>query len=118
MSNLSQFLGGASSSGGGGGGGNANFSTDPYERAAWYVWTANDTSNRAYITYNHYNRPITSWRNSGGYPNMDSTHGYETTNNHSGVMTTNSHSSSSTRSHGSNSVSGGGGDIGLSLIHI
>ena len=114
MSNLSQFLGGASSSSssGGGGGGNSTFSTDPFERAAWYVWTANDTSNRAYITYNHYNRPLTSWRNSGNYPNMDSTHGYETMNNNSGVMTTNSNSSSNTRSYGSSSVSGGGGDIG------
>ena len=113
MSNLSQFLGGASSSSGGsGGGGNSSFSTDPYERAAWYVWTANDTSNRGYIVYNHYNRPLSSWRNSGNYPNMDSTNGYETTNNHSGVMTTNSHGSSSTRSYGSNMPSGGGGDIG------
>ena len=114
MSNLSQFLGGASSSSssGGGGGGNSTFSTDPFERAAWYVWTAYDTSNRAYITYNHYNRPLTSWRNSGNYPNMDSTHGYETMNNNSGVMTTNSNSSSNTRSYGSSSVSGGGGDIG------
>ena len=102
MSNLSQFLGGASSSGGGGGGGNANFSTDPYERAAWYVHTAVDTSSRGHIVYNHYNRPITTWSNLSG-PNLDSSYGPETTNNNSGVMATNSHSSSSTRSHGSNS---------------
>ena len=112
MSNLSQFLGGASSSsGGGGGGGNANFSTDPYERAAWYVHTAVDTSSRGYIVYNHYNRPITTWSNLSG-PNLDSSYGPETTNNNSGVMTTNSHGSSSTRSYGSSSVSGGSGDIG------
>jgi hypothetical protein len=111
MSNLSQFLGGSSGSSGGGGGGNANFSTDPFERAAWYVHTAVDTSSRGYIVYNHYNRPITTWSNLSG-PNLDSSYGPETTNNHSGVMTTNSHSSSSTRSHGSNAVSGGSGDIG------
>ncbi len=112
MSNLSQFLGGSSgSSSGGGASGNATLSADPFERAAWYVHTAVDTSSRGHIVYNHYNRPITTWSNLSG-PNLDSSYGPETTNNNSGVMTTNSHSSSSTRSYGSSSVSGGSGDIG------
>ncbi len=113
MSNLSQFIGGSSgSSSSGGGGGNSLFSADPFERPAWYVWTAVDTSSRGYVVYNHYNRPLTSWRNGNNWDNLDSTYGYETTNNNSSVFTTNSHSSSSTRSYGSSSVSGSSGDIG------
>ena len=111
MSNLSQFLGGSSgSSSSSGGGGNSTFSSDPYERAAWYVWTSTDSSTRGYIVYNHYNHPLTSWRNDNGN-NMDSSYGYETTNNNT-VWNTNSHSSSSTRSYASSSVSGSSGDIG------
>ena len=113
MSNLSQFLGGASSSGGGGGGGgNSLFSSDPFERPAWYVWTAIDTATRGYIVYNHYNRPLTSWRNGNNWDNLDSTYGYETTNNNPSVFTTNSTASSSTRTYGSSAVSGSSGDIG------
>ena len=112
MSNLSQFLGGssgsASSSGGSGG---DHYSSDPMERAAWCVFSANHTTYRGYYIYNHYNRPITTFTNNNndgftGYGGTEVSEGMDT------MINCGSHSGSSTASHGSNSVSGGTGDIG------
>ncbi len=111
MSNLSQFLGGSSGSSGGGGGGGDHYSSDPYERAAWCIFSANHTTYRGYYIYNHYNRPITTFTNN----NNDGFTGYGGTEVSEGMNTfinCGSHSGSSSASHGSNSVSGGTGDIG------
>ena len=110
MSNLSQFLGGASSSSGGSQGGD-HYSSDPYERAAWCVFTGHHTTYRGYYIYNHYNRPICTWvhNNTSGFTGQGGTNVSETMN---GFFNTSSHSGGSSAAHGGNSVSGGSGDIG------
>ena len=115
MSNLDELLGraavGGSESSTSVPQGGDHYSSDPWERAAWCIFTAHHTTYRGYYIYNHYNRPICTWvhNNTSGMTGQGGTNVSETMNT---FINTSSHSGGSSASHGGNSVSGGTGDIG------